>query len=353
MKVVLVIENNPSICIEHDKLLIDPLLFNKYNIKYKKVTQNPNEILILSSGILSQSFTQYEILCESIDFALPSWFYDQFTKNCSLCRCKLSSNLNKDESIDLTLYNDETIQGYIQKYLQLNIHQNKDSKSDEDISFLDNINEDFSNHIFMNTNQCKSSNYGEILNMIDTPPSPSSNDQLSKILYLLNLNKKITKNDLRNYFIGSTKIILRQSELPPHVNYAFIFHRTNLQAEYNRKRVINSLPFGSNCKIDFVKSLSQLSNENELNENWNIVVKKIPENGTENNLKIFFFNSNQIKYIPARIIQTSNTKQKILFGYAFLSFTNTEQVDEVMNNAYKYQINNQPLILSYYRNIEK
>ncbi|CAF1016670.1 unnamed protein product [Adineta steineri] len=62
-------ENNPSICIEHDEILIDPLLFDKHNIKYKKVTQKPNEILILSSGILPQSFTQDEILSESIDFA--------------------------------------------------------------------------------------------------------------------------------------------------------------------------------------------------------------------------------------------------------------------------------------------
>ncbi|CAF4379203.1 unnamed protein product, partial [Adineta steineri] len=37
-------ENNPSICIQHDEILIDPLLFKKYNIKYKKVIQNSGEI---------------------------------------------------------------------------------------------------------------------------------------------------------------------------------------------------------------------------------------------------------------------------------------------------------------------
>ncbi|CAF1162180.1 unnamed protein product [Adineta steineri] len=378
-------QTNPSICLGHDEILIDPLLLNKYNIRYKKVIQKPNEILILSGGILSQSFTQNEILCESIHFALPSWFYNEFPKNSSLCHCKLSSNLNKDESIDLSVYNDESIQGYIQKYLQLNTNQ------DKDLSFLDNINEedflmnicdesmtfsqfnnetdfnelfssnDFFNDIFMNNNQCESSNNAEILNIIDTPPS--SNDQLSriknqceidckKILYLLNLNKKIRKNDLGSYFIGSTKILLRQSQLPPHVNYAFIFHRTNLQAEYNRKRVISSSHFRSNCQIEFVKNLSQLSNKNEVNEKWNIVITQIPENVTENDLKNLFFNSYQIKYIPARIVQKSNTNQKILFGFAFLSFKNLEQVDEIMNNAYKYQINNQPLILSYYNKIE-
>ncbi|UJR18817.1 hypothetical protein I4U23_021944 [Adineta vaga] len=245
---------------------------------------------------------------------------------------------------------------------------------------------DFVNDIFMDNNQTESSNYEQILNMIDTPPPSSLNDQsinkeiylknnklsrvtnhnefilrkkndqceidIKKVLYVSNLNKQIRKNHLRSYFIGSTKIIFKQSQLPPHLNYAFIFHRTNLQAEYNRKRAINSSRFGSNCQIEFVKNLSELSNENEFNENWNIVVKQIPENVTENDLKKLFFNSNQIKYIPARIVQKSNTDHKILFGYAFLSFTNTEQVDEVMNNAYKYQINNQPLMLSYYNKIE-
>ncbi|CAF0965563.1 unnamed protein product [Adineta steineri] len=309
-------DNNSTICLEHDKILIDPLLFYKYNIKYKKVTQNPHEILILSLGILSQSFTQDEIICESIDFALPSWFYNEFPKNSSLCYCKLSSSSNKHESIDLNLYKDETIQGYIQKYLQLNTHQN--------LSFLDNINEedflmnicdesmkfsqfyndtyfnelfsseDFFNDIFMNSNQCESSNNAEILNITDIPPP--SNDQLSKILYLSNLNKKIRKNDLKNYFIGSPKIILEQRQVPPYLNYAFIFHRTNLQVEYNQKRANSSSRFGSNCQIEFVKNLSDLSNKK-----WNIVIKQI----SENDLKKLFLNYDKIKCIPARIVQKS------------------------------------------------
>ncbi|CAF4192257.1 unnamed protein product, partial [Adineta steineri] len=80
---------------------------------------------------------------------------------------------------------------------------------------------------------------------------------VKKILHLSNLNKQITRNDLRSYFIGSTKTILKPSRLLPYLNYAFIFHRTNLQ--------------------EFVQNLSQLSNENEFNENWNIVVKKNTE----------------------------------------------------------------------------
>ncbi|CAF1287532.1 unnamed protein product [Adineta steineri] len=409
-------ENNSSRCIEHDQILIDPLLFQKYEIKYKRVIQNSGEILILSGGILSQSFTQDEILCESIHFGLPSYFSDEFYKNSYLCHCKFESNSHKDKSIDFDLYNYENIQKYIQKYLQVNTQQNEDSTLDKDRSFLININEedflmdtsstsmtstqihnetdfnelfsseDFFNDISINNNEPVSLTSEQILNILDIPSS-SSNDQsinkqtysktnklsritnhnefiikkatnnqyevdLKKILYLSNLNKQITKNHLRNYFIGSTKIIFKQSQLPPHLNYAFIFHHTNLQAEYNRKRAISSSRFGSNCQIEFVKNLDELSNENELNEKWNIVVKKIPENVTENDLKNLFFNFNQLKYISARNVQKSNTNQKILLGYAFLSFTNTEQVDQVMNNSDKYQINNQPLILSYYSKIE-
>ncbi|CAF1189052.1 unnamed protein product [Adineta steineri] len=184
------------------------------------------------------------------------FYLNQFTKNSSLCHCKLSSNSNKDDTIDMNLYNNENIQKYI---------ENEDSKLGEDILFLDNINErffmdisnksmtfpeidneidfnelfsleDFSNDIFMNTNQCQSSNYEEILNMIDTPSSSNhqsineqiylKNNRLFTILHLSNLNKQITRNDLRSYFIGSTKIILKPSRLPSYLNYAFIFHRT-------------------------------------------------------------------------------------------------------------------------------
>ncbi|CAF0977068.1 unnamed protein product [Adineta steineri] len=254
--------------------------------------QNLCQLNYHHEGGVRYYFTQHEILCEAIHFALPSWFYNEFSKNSSLCHCKLSSNLKKDESIDLNLYNHETIQRYIQKYLQLNTHQ-----------------KDFGNDIFMDNNRSESANYEQIPNMIDTPSS--SNDQsineeiikrnnkqykidVKKILYLSNLNKQITKNDLRSYFIGLTKIILKQSQLPPYLNYVFIFHRTNLQTEYSRKRANSSSRFGSNSQIEFVKNYSELSNENKLNEKWNIV--------TENDFKKLFFNSDKIKYISARIV---------------------------------------------------
>ncbi|CAF1419318.1 unnamed protein product [Adineta ricciae] len=135
-------ENYSSICFEHTDILVDPLLFNKYNIKYNKVVQHPNEILILSSGILSQSFTQNEILSESIHFALPNWFYDHLTSNSFLSyHFQLSSNLSKEELIDFNLFNNSNIEKYIQKYLQINSHQSEDSTSDKDTPFPNDVNE--------------------------------------------------------------------------------------------------------------------------------------------------------------------------------------------------------------------
>ncbi|CAF1419359.1 unnamed protein product [Adineta steineri] len=419
-----------------------------YSIKTNKVTEKKENILIndemfwllLPNGSNTQNISSISIISDQKLF-FKRVYRDQFDFHQlpfkSLLKLSGKKFCNKYPSILIKAHGRTTIfplSSNKQNLYQLNYHheggvrywyiipleererfrnlfkENKDSKSDKDILFLDNINEedflmdicnksmtfpqidnetdfnklfslkDFPNDIFMNTNRCESSNNEEILNMIDRPSSfnyQSINEQIylknnrlsriatysefiikknhdqckidvKKILHISNLNKQITKNDLRSYFIGSTKIILKPSRLPSYLNYAFIFHRTNLQAEYNRKRTIKSSQFGSNCQIEFVQNLSQFSNENEFNENWNLVVKKIPENVTENDLKKLFFNSNQIKYIPARNVQKSNTNQKILLGYAFLSFTNIEQADEVMNNASQYQINNQPLILSYY-----
>ncbi|CAF4458971.1 unnamed protein product, partial [Adineta steineri] len=110
------------------------------------------------------------------------------------CQCKLSSSSNQDQSIDLNLYNDENIQ----KYIQINTQQN------EDILFLDNINEedflmdtsntsmtltqihnetDFNelfssedsfNDICMNNNEPVFLTSEQVLNILDIPSSSSS-----------------------------------------------------------------------------------------------------------------------------------------------------------------------------------
>ncbi|CAF1342548.1 unnamed protein product [Adineta steineri] len=65
-------EENPLICLEHGQLLIDPLFLDKHHIKYHKLIQYPNQFVILSAGVLSQSFTEDSSWSESISFALPS-----------------------------------------------------------------------------------------------------------------------------------------------------------------------------------------------------------------------------------------------------------------------------------------
>ncbi|CAF1408681.1 unnamed protein product [Adineta steineri] len=47
-------EENPLICLEHGRLLIDPLFLDEHH----KLIQYPNQFVILSTRVLSQSFTE-------------------------------------------------------------------------------------------------------------------------------------------------------------------------------------------------------------------------------------------------------------------------------------------------------
>ncbi|CAF1419311.1 unnamed protein product [Adineta ricciae] len=202
------------------------------------------------------------------------------------------------------------------------IHFNElfSSKNSFDDIFMDDnqsdlLNQELVNEQIYSTNDSQTK-LAETLNQ-DNVISKKNNNQseidIQKILYISNLNKQITKDQLRSYFIGSIKIILNQSRLPPYFNYAFIFHRTKHQADFNRKRCVNSSLFGSNTQIEHVKNISDLLNENKLNDQWDLVIKQIPENVSENELKIFF-NSHQMKYIPARSIKKTKSIDKFLFG---------------------------------------
>ncbi|CAF1635158.1 unnamed protein product [Adineta ricciae] len=367
---------HPEISLESDQILIDPILFNEHGIKYYEVTQNANEILILSSGILSQSFTEDEILCESIHFALPNWISNSFTK----------------QSNDLNVFNRENIEKYIEKQLKIHKEQTKIAEveewptnhideedfimdiCDQSIDLMRFENKLLSLEDFHLTNQYDSFMYEDILDILSSPSAlntQSTNENLleslqisnpnrfvlkshhnsyeidvKNILHLSNINKQINKNNLRSFFIDSTKIILKQSEIPPHLNYAFIFHRTNHQAEFNRQRfLLNPSIFGAKSQIKFAKTLPD---EDQVDEIWNLVVRQIPENVSEIDLKNLFFNCEKIKFIPGRSIEKSKSNSKFLPGYAFLAFQNSDQVDEILQNSHRYQINNQSLHISYF-----
>ncbi len=102
--------------------------------------------------------------------------------------------------------------------------------------------------------------------------------------------------------------------------YAFVLHRTALNAEYNLKRPIDRFIFGSNCHVEYANSRFYRFSEHQTTNTWSIIVRKIPENITEEYLRNLFIGCHSMKYAPARAINktkrtvTSNTKNKLLWG---------------------------------------
>jgi hypothetical protein len=108
-------QQSSSSCLEHGQVLIDPFVLDKHNIRYHKIIQYPNEFVVLSAGVLTQSFTEDACWTESIHFALPSWIEEGHATNSqSSCQC----NLPRTKTIDLSLFKYQSIQKYIHTYLK-------------------------------------------------------------------------------------------------------------------------------------------------------------------------------------------------------------------------------------------
>ncbi len=110
---------NPSICLDHGQILIDPSVLDKNHIRYYRTIQRPNEFIVLSAGTLAQSFTEDASWSESIDFALPGWIEEGYA-NVSVppCQCKISQEF-LPETIDVRLFTHELIQRYITSHLNI------------------------------------------------------------------------------------------------------------------------------------------------------------------------------------------------------------------------------------------
>jgi hypothetical protein len=115
----LINQQNCSFCIDHGQLFIDPLVLDKNNIRYHRIIQRPNEFIVLSSGTLSQSFTEDASWTESISFALPSWIIEGHAN--SSCQCH-SYQDSISKIIDLNLFRHELIQKYIISQLNIQNH---------------------------------------------------------------------------------------------------------------------------------------------------------------------------------------------------------------------------------------
>jgi hypothetical protein len=94
-------EKNLSLCQDHGKFLIDPVVLDRCHIRYHRIVQNPNEFVVLAAGVLSQSFTTAASWSESVAFALPSWIDDGHANSLApSCQCNISTD-SSSEIIDI------------------------------------------------------------------------------------------------------------------------------------------------------------------------------------------------------------------------------------------------------------
>ncbi|CAF0761014.1 unnamed protein product [Adineta steineri] len=106
-------KQNISACLDHGKIFIDPSILEKYYIRYHRITQSPNEFVVLSAGTLSQCFTMHASYSESIAFALPSWIEEGHASiSTASCRCDIPHD-SLSITCDLNLFLRDLIEEYI------------------------------------------------------------------------------------------------------------------------------------------------------------------------------------------------------------------------------------------------
>ncbi|CAF1268535.1 unnamed protein product [Adineta steineri] len=175
-----------------------------------------------------------------------------------------------------------------------------------------------------------------------------------KTLVVLRLRSDVSEIDLYHHFIGCIKVTLKPCKSETYLKYAFIEHRTIKEAECNFKRPLNYLLFGSKSYVKYAGDSSSLPIGYRFDNERTIVVKNIPENVTEDDLRQLFINCSISKYCPSRKIHHTTlsasimNKIKTLLGYAFLVYNTVQEASNVIEHADQYQINGQQLIISAY-----
>lgn len=104
-------------------------------------------------------------------------------------------------------------------------------------------------------------------------------------------------------------------------SYAFVLHRQSQQAEYNRRRSINHLIFGDNCRVEYSNKNNDHFIDKKHSDKSKIVVRQIPENVSEEHLRNLFSGCHALLYFPARVINkakpensASINKNRVLLG---------------------------------------
>jgi hypothetical protein len=121
----LVQRETSSICFEHQELFIDPSVLDKHHIRYHRIVQYPNEIVVLAAGALAQSFMDDAGWNESIEFALPSWIEEGHATACeSLCQCNVNL-CSLPKAIDVSSFTRQHILKYTATCLNSKIDDDK------------------------------------------------------------------------------------------------------------------------------------------------------------------------------------------------------------------------------------
>lgn len=168
-----------------------------------------------------------------------------------------------------------------------------------------------------------------------------TNDDL-RTLFVSGLKNSVSKNDMRNYFIGCTKVTVKQNRATPHLKYdihaiityhylsfryAFVLHRTSREAQRNLQRPINYCLLGPECRLEYAGNRSNNPSNPQSYEGKRILVSGIPENVSTDDLHRLFVNSHAIDYYPPRVTHRTtmmipaNCKTKILLGYDQLALS--------------------------------
>jgi hypothetical protein len=156
------------------------------------------------------------------------------------------------------------------------------------------------------------------------------------------LRNDVKISDIRRHFTGCTKVTIKRHRIIPHLKYAIhilfttvliqylflryavIRHRTFQEAECNLQRAVNFNLLGPECRVEYAHDRSTFSNNHQSCEKKKVVVSRIPENVSENELRRLFGNCHILRYRPARTVHLAattthtNRNSKILLGYKHL-----------------------------------
>ncbi|CAF1273227.1 unnamed protein product [Adineta steineri] len=152
---------------------------------------------------------------------------------------------------------------------------------------------------FTNTYTCWNNNNAQVqYEPMELPNLQTTSDPVSSNMTLV--------DRMTNEYLSELNTQTSQPFMADIV-YAFVVHRTHEKAQRNLRRPINRSLLGSQCRVEWNTHCPNFSINEQNIENRKIVIRGIPENVNENDLRDLFVNCHILKYCPARRIYSSTT----------------------------------------------